>query len=366
MPDLSRPLIVAVSGRALAQSAVRGGYRPVVLDLFADRDTRAAAAESRPVSYPGALRFDPAAVLRAARALAPGAGLVYGSGFEGRTGLLERLGRGRTIYGNAPATVAMLRDPARFFPLLRRLGIRHPAVRLAPPSRPNGWLIKAAGSAGGTRVQPAGSRPASASDYYQRLVPGEPRSVTFLADGRRALVLGFNRQWMASRPGRPYQYGGAVGGSRPGARLRGEIESAVDDLVRRTGLVGLNGLDFILHDGGWLVLELNPRPTATFELYDRDYARGLFHFHLRACVGELPARAAASRAVRAHAVVFAFSSGSVRRVRFPVWCRDLPVAGTRFGPGDPVCTVHASARGVTAALALLRRRTRALERSLGR
>lgn len=363
MSDLSRPLIVAVSGRALAQSAARGGYRPVVLDLFADRDTRAAAAECRRVRLPGALRLDPAAVLRAARALAPGADLVYGSGFEGRTGLLERLGRGRTVYGNAPGTVAMLRDPARFFPLLRRLGLRHPAVRLAQPSRPSGWLIKGSGSAGGTRVQHAGSRPASASDYYQRAVAGDARSVTFLADGRRALVLGFNRQWTAPRPGRPYLYGGAVGGWRPAARLRREIEQALDELVRWTGLVGLNGLDFIVHEGQWLVLELNPRPTATFELYDPDYPQGLFHSHLRACRGELPARAVA-RAARAHAVVHAPAGGHARGLRFPRWCRDLPVAGTRFAPGDPVCTVHASAGGATAALALLRRRVRALERAL--
>ena len=366
MPHPTRPLIVAVSGRALAQSAARGGYRPVVLDLFADRDTRAAAADWRRVSIPGALRFDPASVLHWAGKLAPAAGLVYGSGFEGRTGLLARLGRGRTVYGNAPGTVALVRDPARFFPLLRRLGIRHPVVRLTPPARPSGWLVKGPGSAGGIRVHPAGARAASPADYYQRLVPGDSRSVTFLADGRRARVLGFNRQWTAPRPGQPYLYGGAVGGLGPGRGLRREIEEAVDDLVLRTGLVGLNGLDFILHEGRWLVLELNPRPPATFELYDADYRGGLFQWHLRACEGELPARAASSRTVRAHAVVHAPGVGGARGIRFPRWCRDLPVVGTRFAAGDPVCTVHASAPTVARTLGLIRHRTRALQRILSR
>jgi uncharacterized protein len=364
MPDALRPLIVAVSGRALAQSAARGGYRPVVLDLFADRDTREVAAACRRVSVAGGLRFDPSALLRAARVLAPNAGLVYGSGFEGRTALLERLGRGRPVFGNAPATVAMVRDPARFYPLLRRLGIRFPAVQLSPPSRPGGWLMKAPGSAGGTRVQKAGSRPASTADYYQRLAPGETRSVTFLADGRNARVLGFNRQWTAPRPDRPYLYGGAVGGLKPGARLRREIEDALDALVLRTGLVGLNGLDFILQDERWLVIELNPRPTATFELYDADYPGGLFQWHVRACKGELPPNPAAPRAVRAHAIVHAPGPASARRLRFPAWCRDRPATNTRFAPGDPVCTVHASASSVTRALALVRRRAREIERTL--
>ena len=366
MPDLSRPLIVAVSGRALAQSAARGGYRPVVLDLFADRDTRLASAACRRIGAPGVLRFDPTSVLQSARALAAGAGLVYGAGFEGRTALLERVGRGRKVYGNAPATVVLVRDPARFFALLRRLGIPHPPVRLTPPSRPSGWLVKGRGSAGGTRVQQAGTRPASTGDYYQRHVPGDSHSVTFLADGTRARVLGFNRQWTAAMPGRPYLYGGAVGGLRPDARLRREIEQALDALVLRTGLVGLNGLDFIVHGGRWQVLELNPRPTATFELYDADYTRGLFQWHLRACQGELPARAAVPRAARAHAVVHALSAGGARGMSFPGWCRDLPAAGTRFAPGDPVCTVHAGAPTVRGAVALIQRRARAIERALTR
>jgi predicted ATP-grasp superfamily ATP-dependent carboligase len=45
---------------------------------------------------------------------------------------------------------------------------------------------------------------------------------------------------------------------------------------------------------------------------------------------------------------------------FPRWCRDRPRAGTRFAPGDPVCTVHASAPAAPRAVALLRRRRAAI------
>jgi len=366
MSPSSRLLIVAVSGRALAQSAGRAGYRPVVLDLFAARDTRAASFTSRPIAVPGTLRIDPARLLDAARALAPGSDLVYGSGFEGRPRLIQRLSRGRALYGNTPAALAALRSPARFFPLLQRLGIPHPAVRLTPPARPNGWLMKRPGTAGGTGVLPAGAASAARGDYFQRLEAGDSLSATFLADGLRATVLGFNRQWTAPRPRRPYLYGGAVGGLTLRPRLRREIEEALDALVAETGLVGLNGLDFILKNGQWLVLELNPRPTATFELYDPDYPGGLFQWHLRACRGELPIRAAAPRAARAHAVVHAIAETDEGSMRFPRWCRDLPTRGTRFAPGDPVCTVHATASDVAGAMALLRRRLHAFGRALGR
>jgi predicted ATP-grasp superfamily ATP-dependent carboligase len=358
-------LVVAVTGRALAASAARGGYRVVVLDLFADRDTAAVAGDCRSVASRHGLRFDRGALLRAAAAMAPSAGLVYGSGFEGRPGLLARLARGRALYGNAPETLAAVRDPVRFFPLLDRLGLDHPEVRLSPPRGTAGWLVKRPGGAGGTQVAPAGARPARAGDYYQRLATGPTLSATFLADGRRACLLGINRQWTAARPGLPFLYGGAVGGVRLPSRLRAEIEAGLDAVVETTGLVGLNGLDFVLAEREWLVLELNPRPTATFELYDPDYPRGLFHRHLRACRGELPPRAARPRAVRAHAVVHAPAGGRDAGLPYPTWCRDLPLPGTCFRPGDPVCTVHASAVNAERALALLRRRHRTMVRALG-
>jgi len=373
VPDVASPvvtppsvplLIVAVTGRALAASAAKSGHRVVVLDLFADRDTRAVASACRPVASPHGLRFDQRALLRAATAMAPSAGLVYGSGFEGRTGLLARLVRDRALYGNRPETVAAVRDPARFFPLLDRLGLGHPEVRLTPPRATAGWLVKRAGGAGGAQVAFAGARPVRPGDYYQRLVTGPSLSATFLGDGRRACLLGINRQWTAPRPGLPFLYGGAVGGIRLPFRIRREIQAGLDTLVEATGLVGLNGLDFILGPREWLVLELNPRPTATFELYDPDYPRGLFDRHLRACLGELPSRAARPRAVRAHAVVHATAAGRDAGVEFPAWCRDLPMPGTSLRPGDPICTVHASGANVERALVLLRRRHLAIGQAL--
>jgi uncharacterized protein len=362
-------LIVAVTGRALAASAVRGGHRVAVLDCFADRDTRALAGTCRSVASASGPRFDERALARAAKALdrRSSGGLVYGSGFEGRTGLLARLARGRALHGNRPEVVAAVRDPAVFFPLLHRLGIAHPEVRLTALADPAGWLVKQPGGAGGARVRHAGaSRPRGA--YYQRLAPGRTLSVLFLADGRQARVLGVNRQWTAqARPALPFLYGGAVGGVKLPPRIDRELRSGLDALVGATGLIGLNGMDFILHEDQWLVLELNPRPTATLELYDPDYPGGLFEWHLRACRGELPDKAAAPRAIRAHAVIYAAARCRAAGNRtFPRWCRDVPMPGSRFEPGDPVCTVHASAPDTRRAIALLWRRRARVEHALQR
>ena len=368
MPSDARPmLIAAVTGRALAASAARAGLPVVVLDYFADRDTCAVATACRSVVSPLGLRFDRRRLLTAADELAPmqtSGGLVYGSGFEGRVALLTRLSAGRQLFGNTPAVVAAVRKPGSFFPLLDRLGIRHPEVRYTAPADPSGWLVKDPGGAGGTRVRPADRRRVRAEAYFQRHTPGRACSVLFLADGRRAFVVGFNEQWTsATHPSLPFLYGGAVGQIPLPRAIELDLRSRLDALVEATGLVGLNGVDFLLAEDGWSVLEVNPRPTATMELYDLDYDRGLFEAHLRACAGELPASAPLARMARASTIVHATHPWVIGGgFAFPHWCRDLPQPGTRLAPGHPVCTVHAEAATPDAAVALVRERQRAAER----
>lgn len=361
-------LVAAVSGRMLAASAARGGHRVAVLDCFADRDTLDAAIAARPVASPAALRLDRRALLDAARDLTPAggwAGVVYGAGFESRPGLLARLAAGRRLAGNPPEVVALVKDPLRFFPLLARIGIRHPEVSLLPPRSPDGWVVKQRGGAGGTHVRPCAGLGARRGRYFQRFEPGRSLSVLFLADGRRGFRLGVNEQWTASHPALPFLYSGAVGGVPLPAPLLAGLDQLLDRLVAATGIVGLNGLDFLLEASEPLVLEINPRPTATLELHDADWPSGLFDWHLRACGGEFPASLPVATAARAAAIVLAPVAAVLDSdFEFPGWCRDLPAVGTRFEPWDPVCTVHAEGPTVDLARARVLERQQAMEREL--
>jgi predicted ATP-grasp superfamily ATP-dependent carboligase len=346
-PEYPPLLIVSASGRALARSAVRSGMPVIVLDLFNDMDVRALAVGSRAVATRSG-KFDGRRLLAAARMLCPpdrSSGLVYGSGFEGRTGLLGQLARGRLLYGNAPDTVARLKDPGRFFPLLDSLGIAHPETRMERPAGPSGWLVKRTGGAGGSHVKPALARHrARPGRYFQRLQSGRTLSALFVADGRDARVIGINEQWTAGVACcAPYCYGGAVSGVSLPDAVRIRLEGHLERLVRATGLVGLNGLDFILESDELCVLELNPRPTATIDLYDADFANGLMALHLQACRGDLPEIVRRKHA-RAHAIVYAATASRVPRdMIWPQWCTDIPRGGSLIPAGAPVCSVHAGA-----------------------
>ena len=123
----------------------------------------------------------------------------------------------------------------------------------------------------------------------QRFVEGDLASACFLADGRRARLLGLTRQY-AGEPGLgapPFAWcGNAAPWGTP--ELQGIVEQALAALVEGSGLRGLNGIDFIVQEGVPWLLEVNPRPPASFELFERLLEGNAFAWHVEACEGRLP------------------------------------------------------------------------------
>ncbi len=370
-----RFLVVAHSARLLAQSAARARCPVCALDLFNDADTRrvslhSEAVDPRAANGPG---FDREDLLRRAARLCPPSGclgLVYGAGFEDDTVTLARLARGRELFGNPPELVERLKDPVRFFGMLDQLAIAHPDTTPDRPAQPRGWLYKRRGATGGAHVMDAGAvdiEAAAGQGYFQRREAGRNLSVLFLADGRDAEVIGVSRQLTRGTGRHRYAYAGAVGPIELPAAVYRKLRDAIDALVARTGLVGCNSLDFLLDGVRPSVLEINPRPSATMDLYDDDWATGLFDAHLKACRGRLPRAAAArrARAARAHAIVYAHKPLQIPAdAAFAPWCSDLPRPGSRMALDAPVCTVHAEAADVQRALQKVRRRRQRTELEL--
>lgn len=347
--DQAPILTVATAARALAQSARKGGVSIVALDRFADRDTREAALACRAIAATER-GFDAAELLRAADALCPPArcgGLVYGSGLEHRPELLQALAAGRRLCGNSPQAVARLKDPQAFCDLLRSLHIPYPETSLARPADETGWLVKQVGRSGGGHVQPAAqARPAGRPLYYQRHWPGRSVSLLFLADGARCRVIGISETWTtAGDPREPYRYAGGVSDAEVGAELRERLSATAQALTAALGLRGFNGLDVLVRDDEFVVLEINPRPGATFELYEPKYAESFFVLHMRACCGELPPMTPVSPLAYAHAVVYAPRALVIAEsTAWPDGCSDLSMPGTVIPANAPLCMVHASGR----------------------
>jgi len=366
-------VVIALSGRALAQSAAKTRERIVVLDAFGDRDTRE-VAEVTCVAAAGVAAIDAERLLAALAADADTntqLDLLIGSGFEHAPELLARVASYGRLYANDAGIVAALKDPELGTELLRATGWSVPLTQRAPPPDSRGWLQKEIGGAGGIHIRRAPHTSAGPRVYFQRELPGQPLSVTFLADGERAHVLGFNRLRIEAVGEAAFCYAGAVAGIELAPSLRTRAQLNLDRLVHVTGLRGLAGLDFILDGAEMMALEVNARPTATFELYDRDFAEGLVHWHMLSF--ERPVPEFGKRLVRRRKASWGLGVIYARHplrvplnAAFPPWCRDLPGGGNAIPIGAPVFSVFAQGANADAAERALEARSRTAREMLAR
>src|SRR5262249_41934138 len=150
---------------------------------------------------------------------------------------------------------------------------------------PENWVVKIAGGAGGAHIRRASRQARTSGDYFQRFVSGHSVSALFIADGRGARVIGFSRQWTSPAPEAPYRYGGAVRLRRIGRQGAEMIGGWLSGLAARAGLIGLCSADFIRNQDGYQLVEINPRPGATLDIFDSTEAP-LIKAHLCASRGE--------------------------------------------------------------------------------
>jgi predicted ATP-grasp superfamily ATP-dependent carboligase len=360
--DKKLVLIAAASGRALAGSARRGGYLPLVLDWFGDSDTLAHAHAHARIEA-GLAHGMTADALDAALAKVIGmgdpCGVVCGTGFEDRSELIAHLARRFRTLGNDADTVATLKDPQAFASLCGDCGIAHPETTHAYPEDTAGWLAKRIGGAGGSHINNNSSSSSKSAPgrgyYYQREVAGTPISALFLAHGGRAHVLGFSTQWTAPTPHYPFRYGGAV---RP-ASIKAETQAALTHAVHRfaaaTRLAGLNSADFLVDEHGFWLLEINTRPSATLDIFEPP-GGSLFALHMSACDGALEPQAQVLSGAAATAIVYAERDTTIPPLDWPDWTADRPHAGTAVKTGEPLCTVLAFAATATEARQLVENR----------
>lgn len=352
-------LIVGASVRGLAESATTAGVGVLAVDAYGDLDLLARAPTI-------ALRRDLGVEWSPARAVAAAAGLAcssvaYVSNLDNYPHWLARLSAGRRLLGNSPEAIRRVRDPVRLARELARRGLAAPRARLDAPlrgGRGHTWLLKPRRSGGGRGVRTwrPGER-LSRGAYLQELVDGVPGSITFVADGRRAVLLGLSRQLVGEAVfgGSGFRYCGSLLCGGPEslfpqetdlAVAAGELATAVTEAF---GLRGVNGIDFVARDGVPWPIEVNPRYTASMELVERTHGVSVFALHAEGCGGSLPVSGPFGRPtarVAGKAIVYApgeMIMGHLRRWWTDPNVRDVPHPGERIMGGQPICTVFADA-----------------------
>lgn len=351
-------LIASLSGRSLAASARRADYRPLVVDCFGDQDLASAPGDSRCLPAPTRVGFSRKALTEALSDLnqvSDGAavGLVLGSGFEDQPSLIARLAGAYNLLGTDAETIAALKDPGIFFPLLDKLGILHPETRLTPPEVGTDWLRKRVGASGGLHIKLCKSSPkARRNTYFQKRISGTPISILAIV-GAQGTAFAVSKQWLSPTPKTPFRYGGSVSHVTLATSQETAALEAALALTEACDVKGLISVDFIVNDDGVFCLEVNPRPGATLDIHDDDQG-SLFEAHVIACTGGDPADYLQKnwRSARAKAAAYVYADKgpvTVEVGKWPDWAHDRPDFGHHIAAEQPVASAHADADTADAA-----------------
>ncbi|MEC4748973.1 ATP-grasp domain-containing protein [Methylomicrobium sp. Wu6] len=343
-------LIIAGSGRMLAEAARQAGFRVLVLDLYADLDTRLHAVEFFRV--PSLAIGHVAPVLDDLIERYGVAQVIYGSGLEAHPETLDYLNHHVTILGNTPAVFRGLQNKVEFFATLGALNIPFPEVSFTAPDTGCDWLVKPMQGQGGLGIRRHNANCVIDScAYWQKFQLGTAGSVLFLADTRGARVIGFNTQFTAKlNTGLEFAFSGLINHSTLSRRQKALISGWLTRCVQAFALKGLNSLDFIQHGEQVHVLEINPRPSASMQLYGHLLTR-----HIEVCRGSLPDALPKQKSFAGFRVVYADADLRIPDAfHWPDWARDRSEPGAVCRPGQPVCSIIArrsEPRQVLAALA---------------
>ncbi|MFV1921381.1 MAG: ATP-grasp domain-containing protein [Methylotenera sp.] len=369
MSIASKPYIIiaAISSRIYVEAAVKAGYDVIAIDAFADTDVKKLAKKSFQVGLVEN-QLDSKQLIEILHDLDLQhiLGLCYGAGFERNTNLLREINKRLRVLGNPASVVDDCKLPAKFFATCKQLLIPFPEVAKNPPLLYKDWLAKRVGNSGGSHIKLLVDAPVShnADMYYQKQIRGMPISCLFIASKHGVDVIGVNEQWLDSSNTEPYRYGGAVSHAdiNPKAKLR--LIGYVKQLAVTLGLIGLNSCDAICVDEDVYVLEINPRLSATMDLYRKG---NLMEKHIAASLMTLKLSEIALSNNRetsfAHQIVYATNPLKTKSdIIWPEWARDVPSAGAQFYEGMPVCTVIAEAETPALAKALVADRASTLKR----
>lgn len=366
-------LIAAFSGRALAQSAHRAGYKPFVVDCFGDQDARSAAQQFCCLPARVQVGFRKRPLMEALQnlcLLSPDKpiGLVLGTGFECNPTLVEQLSHKFSLLGNKPQTIRRVKDPIEFFGALSRLGIRHPQTQIDLPDNSEGWLMKRVGGSGGLHIHPCPKEfHQDKRRYFQKIVQGENLSVFAIAS-KNGAAFAFSEQWISPTHRRPYRYGGCVSGVSLTTDLEARLIDASLAVISEFQLEGIISLDFILQGEEFLLLEVNPRPGASLDIFD-DRKGTVFSAHLLSLSGQDPTRYLKNNWTpkKASAAAYLYADRgalTVPDMEWPSWTADRPCFGLDVERGQPIATVLAEGNSSHEAKKLCLERLDLLERTL--
>lgn len=334
-------LIFAQSGRFLAQSATHAGYRVWVADCFGDQDTLSCSERWLAVPPISTLSAQQALSLITQLSNSEECLLICGSGIEKYYPFLSLLPDHIHYTGNSEHTIQTLKSPKLFFRLLDKLKLPYPQTFFHPPtSNTKHYIAKSASGMGGVHIEKLDNKKFNDDYYYQQFIEGQSGSVLFISNGSQSQLISINKQSLSTHPLTPFCLASIESPWTLEPHHRNYLIEAINELTISVQIMGLNSLDFIVSkDNDIFILEINPRPSASAELYPD--TSSLLQSHIDACQGkEINLPSIPTSFFSLHHTLFAETNLMVPLdMNWPNLCHDFPIDGTKINQYEPICTI---------------------------
>ena len=339
--------------RALVQSARRAGYDCVGFDRFGDWDASIACQMIQVTNWLEILEHPLAGRIT---------DWILAGGLEQSPEIVQLLDQRWDRIGIVWEGLERSCDPGMLSEAARRYGIRMPEWQYSPPVDSNGWLRKPIVGSGGVGVDWATSPIPPEMEgvrwIYQRFVPGHPISILYLTMERATHLVGvcFQRLGQAAPDSSsPFGFVGAIGPVELTGSTKNLIEGLGCELSSILEVKGLWGIDAVWNETGLHLIEVNPRPTATVDMYElAGIADSLVGQHVRAETldrGHFQFEPVRRRIAKQ--VVFWGGPEPLtvseelhrwlvrnRNSHAKQWVADIPWPGTTIGPSEPFLTAY--------------------------
>lgn len=391
-----------MSARSYVAGVAKAGYLVDAIDAFADSQTMALASKTMVSTFDNN-GFNEESLLGLIGTLdhSQYLGFIYGSGFEAQPMLLQKIADIIPLLGNVVAKVLGIKTASSFFSALSLHHIPHPISCEKLPQPESGgelYLQKFTGGSGGTHIKIANDwGTLGFNHYFQQYIIGRSISLLFLANSLDMMEVGFNELRLNPTSNLPFRYGGAVSNIELSIKVKQQMIHAAQALTKHFGLLGLNSLDAIVKDEIVYVLEVNPRLSATVDLYSDDLYQdndaksmaysNIMQLHILAGLKgaefqvssvkefSLLANSKVVKQSTAHAVIYALEDTPLlASFKWPNWAVDTPYFEEINNvhqdklmtvlAGEPICTVIAHAGDANSAKMIVDARVEVIQKIL--
>lgn len=360
-------LVIGINIRHIACSASRAGHEVHAVDGYCDLDLERCALDMALLSREGVDGADASDALGRIEELIsehiervdPQA-VVLGPGLE------EARVKGIPVLNNPAARVQRISDKLWQARWLERNGF--PFIRTVTSAEDLRFpvMVKPRRGAGGVGCRIAHSL--SDLDWQegliaQEIVSGRPASVSVIGTGKEALALATNEQligesWTGARG---FRYCGNITPLNPS---ESDIAGMAERIVARLGLLGSNGVDFLLTEKGPAVVEVNCRFQGSLDSVESATGVNLFQAHLNSFQGWLPSTPAI-RCSAGRAILYATRPLEIKERLLLPWTADVPRPGSVIKRDDPILSIMATGSNRGEVLGRMQERAAAIRKMIG-